>query len=101
MKLGHPRTGSLGQIRQIHASDLPRRENRGQQQNLQKKELQLAKKNSTWVTLADEQRRRQVNWQRQERPDIKAKHTFEDCRDKPKSQVEQQQSRRQQQKTQP
>ena len=27
MKLGDPRTGSLGQIRRIHASDLPRREN--------------------------------------------------------------------------
>ena len=37
MKLGDPRTGSLGQIRLIHASDLPWRERRGQQQNLQKK----------------------------------------------------------------
>ena len=44
MKLGHPRTGSLGQIRQIHASDLPRQENRGQQQNLQKKRAASSKK---------------------------------------------------------
>jgi hypothetical protein len=65
MKLGDPRTGSLGQIRRIHhASDLRRRESQGQQQNLQKKELQVARKNSMCASLADEQRRH-VDWQRQ------------------------------------
>ena len=48
---------------------------------LAKKELQVAK-NSTCATLADEQRR-QVNWQRQRCPDIKAKHTYVEYCDKP------------------
>ena len=50
-----PRTGSLGQIRQIHASDLLQWECWGQQQNLQKRTCKFQQKRNCHDTLATRQ----------------------------------------------